>query len=292
MTTLATSNLSWAAIQAILGDTGDASLAELCNHVNVDPMGLDPTYCAGDGVTARHNTLKATPYKMGNFRGYMDPNGAIFCVDMGDTLIYRGKLGDTLHSSKTWSFGFQYYTGSAYTTMVLNQTTRLCNTLDWYDYAINFGAINATITGPHGVGSPNWYRRYEDETWALHLIAGTYYWMLSVGLSQGFYSDDFGEAPLYYVQMTLVDYLLSDPDEFLGFGALGGPSSFEVWTGLYSSSSIVSGTVTLTGATNGTGNRTQNFSVPPNYSGNPITHHILTTASGQPSSHVYIYQDA
>jgi len=290
MTTLATSDLDWADIQSILGDTGDASLQELCMHANVDPLGLSLTYCPGDGPTARYNNLRTAPYNMGYFRGYMDPNSYIFCVDMGDIVVYRGKSGDTLHSSKSWNFGFEYYTGAAYSTMVFNQTTRLCNTLDFEDYAIDFGAVNATITGPHGPGSPNWYRRYEDETWPLTVTAGSYYWMLSVGSSVGFYSDDFGEAPIYYVQMTLADYLLSEPDEFLNFSSGGGSSHFHVWTGLYSNSVAISGGVYLTGATNGTGNRQQNFTIPNNTTGFPITHHILTTAAGMTSSHVYIYQ--
>lgn len=292
MTVLATSDLTLSSIQSILSDTGDASFYDMCNHANVDPMGLSPTYCAGAGVTARHTTLKGPPCKIGNFRGYTAPNGAIMCVDMGDIVVYRGVLGETLHSSKAWSFGFQYYTGSDYITDVFNQTTRLCNTVNFADYEIDFGAVNATITGPHTVGSPNWYRRYEDETWTWDVSPGTYYWMLSVGVSTGFWSDDFGEAPYYYVQMSLADYLLSDPDEFLSFPAGGNPDSFGVWTGVYTTTTVAFGSVYLTGTSAGTGNRTQNFTVPENTTGNPITHRIITTGTGVSASNVYIYQNA
>ena len=292
MTTLATSDLSLSAIQAILSDSGDASLYDMCNHANVDPMGLSETYCAGGGVTARHTTLKGPPCKMGNFRGYAAPNNAIFCLDMEDIVLYRSASGQVLHPSKTWSFGFQYYTGGAYTTTVFNQTTRLCYTPVITDYAIDFGAENATLTGPHGAGSPVWYRRFTDEDGLMTVSAGTYYWVLLVGSDIGFLSDDYGEGGEYIVQAEVYDYLLSDPDEFLSFSSGGGIDDFDVWTGLYSSSQVISGSVSLTGATNGTGNRTQSFSVPPNTTGYPITHHIMTTASGVTSSHVYIYQDA
>ena len=290
MTTLATSDLKLSDIQAILSDTGDASLYDMCNHINVDPMGLSETYCAGGGVTARHTTLKGPPCKMGNFRGYTAPNNAIFCLDMEDIVMYRSASGEVLHPSKTWNFGFQYYTGSAYTTMQFNQTTRLCYSTTFTDYAIDFGAINATITGPHGVGSPNWYRRFEDQNGLMTVPAGTYYWIVSVGSSTGFLSDDYGEGGYYTVQTEVYDYLLSDPDTFNNFSSGGGSSHFHVWTGIYTNSVAVSGGVYLTGGTNGTGNRQQDFTIPQNTTGYPITHHILTTGTGVTSSHVYIYQ--
>lgn len=295
MTILATSDLKWSDIQAILGDTGDATLEDLCNHVNVEPLGLNPAYCAGGGVTARYNTLTTAPYKMGNFRGYTSPSSALFISDYRDNNVPRCLYGEYLHPSVYWSAGFQYYTGSAYTTSVFNITTLVCNTPSVGDIAKNLGARNLTVTGPVGAGSPIWKDALidvdiciDDEAGSA-LPAGSYYWGWRFGA--GFYSDDYGEEDMF-MPMTIYDYLISDPDEFLSFSSGGGADSFGVWTGIFTTSSVVSGGVTLTGGTNGTGNRTQNFSVPVNSSGYPIVHHIITTGAGVSSSHVYIYQEA
>jgi len=293
MTTLATSDLGWDAIQAILGDTGDASLQELCMHANVEPLGLDPTYCPGDGVTARYNNLRTAPYNMGYFRGYMAPNWYAFGLDICDDTVYRCVMGETLHSSKVWDGGFQYYTGSVFAEQLYNLTALICNTPSVGDIAKNLGATNEYLVR-YTAGSPGWHKRFEDENWPIlnagdtaSLPAGNYYWCWRMGVR--FFSDDFGDED-WFSAMTIADYLLSDPDEFNDFPAGGGSDHFHVWTGLYSNSVAISGGVYLTGATNGTGNRQQNFTIPNNTTGYPITHHILTTAAGMTSSHVYIYQ--
>lgn len=298
MTTLATSDLTWSEIQAILGDTGDASLQELCMHANVEPLGLSPTYCPGDGPTARWNNLRTAPYNMGYFRGYQSPNNYIMVIGYADAVVYRCVLDEALHPSKTWDAGWQYYTGNAYTDLEFAHGLRVCYTEDWDDVAFNAGWVNNWVYGPIPPGSPIWNYRFQDIDWGIphyiypdppivNLPAGSYYWAWELG--PHFVSDNYGENVLF-MPLTIADYLLSDPDTFNNFSSGGGSSSFGVWTGLYSNSVAVSGGVYLTGTTNGTGNRTQNFTVPNNTTGFPITHHILTTATGMTSSHVYIYQ--
>jgi hypothetical protein len=298
MTTLATFDLDWADIQAILGDTGDASLQELCMHANVEPLGLDPDYCPGGGPTTRYNNLRTAPYNMGYFRGYMSPNNYIMIIGYADAVVYRCVLGETLHSTKLWDAGWQYYTGTAFTDWEFAHGLRVCHTEDWDDPACTYGWVNNWVYGPVSPGSPAWNYRFEDRDSPIpayiypvdpteSLPAGSYYWVWELG--PHFLSEDYGEIVLS-MPLTIADYLLSDPDEFTNFSSGGGSSHFHVWTGLYSNSVAISGGVYLTGATNGTGNRQQDFTIPNNTTGFPITHHILTTASGQPSSHVYIYQ--
>jgi len=292
MTTLATSNLKLSDIQAILSDTGNASLYDMCNHANVEPLGLDMNYCPGAGVTARHTSLKGPPCNMGYFRGYMAPNYYAFCQDYVQTPIARCVYGEALHPSVYWNGGFQYYTGTVFVEQQYNITALICNTQSVGDIAANLGAVNQNMY-IYTPGSPGWMLRFEDETWPLapsggpSLAAGSYYWCWRCGVY--FYSDDYGDDD-YFMPLTIYDYLVSDPDTFNNFSSGGGSSSFEVWTGIYTTSVAVSGGVYLTGGTTGTGNRTQNFTIPNNSTGYPITHHILTTASGVTSSHVYIYQ--
>jgi len=297
MTTLATFDLDWADIQSILGDTGDASLQELCMHVNVEPLGLDPAYCPGDGPTARYNNLRTAPYNMGYFRGYMSPNNMLMVVGYTDSVVYRCVFGETLHSSKYWDAGFQYYTGTAYETMIFNQTLLVCTEATIGSMVSNMGAVNNTVPGPVPPESPVWDYRFQNNNWPIYtdegdppsLAAGEYYWGWRMGGGGFFTSDDWGTDDLF-MPLTIADYLLSDPDTFNNFSSGGGSSHFHVWTGLDSHTVAVSGGVYLTGSHEGLGNRQQNFTIPNNTTGYPITHHILTTATGMTSSHVYIYQ--
>ena len=302
MATLSTSDLSTDDIRTILSaGVGALTLQQLCQHVNVDPLGLDPNYVSGGGVTARYTNLRTVPFEQGDFRGYSDPNWRIFVQDYDGVSVARTVFGEDLHPSKYWSFGFDYYTGSAYTTQIFNQTTRICYTKDILDYATDFGAINATWTGPYTVGSPGWYARFEDEVWSIpfgthayttSLAAGSYWWVLSTGANYYFLSDDYGEGSYLYFPITIYEYIIGDPEEFLSFSAAGGADSFEVWTGLFTTCTVIAGTVTLTGGTTGTGNRTQTFNVPINLTGSPVIHTIEITGAGASDSEITIYQNA